>query len=65
MAVDLARVAAVYATGPEGSQAGSGYLVAPGRVLTAAHVVTGVDLRIGDSANVSPSGSGRWLAGQD
>jgi hypothetical protein len=62
--VDLARVAAVFAAGPVGGQAGSGYLVGPGRVLTAAHVVTEAGLAVGDAVEVSASGSGRWLPGR-
>ena len=61
MGVDLARVAAIYAAGPKGHRAGSGYLVGPGRVLTAAHVVVDAGLRRGDPAKISPSGSGKWL----
>ncbi len=61
MGVDLARVAAVYATGPTGSRFGSAYLVAPGRVLTAAHVLVEAGLGRGDPAEISPSGSGEWL----
>lgn len=39
MAVDLARVAMVFAAGPAGKQNGSGYALGERSVLTAAHML--------------------------
>ncbi len=44
--VDPHRVAEVIVRGPDGGRRGSGYRVAPGVVLTAAHVVAAGDVRL-------------------
>jgi hypothetical protein len=61
VAVDPARVASLYADGPAGKRAGSGYLVGTGAVLTAAHVVTDAGLAVGDRLEVMPFAGDRWL----
>src|SRR5690349_5580916 len=61
MAVDLARVAQVYAAGESGSLTGSGYIVGEGLILTAAHVVTGAGLVVGAGVEVSGLGSPQWV----
>lgn len=60
MAIDLARVAAVHAKGSL-EQIGSGYLVARGMILTAAHIPIKAGLTTGDSVQVLFFGGSRWM----
>jgi Trypsin-like peptidase domain/Tetratricopeptide repeat/Anaphase-promoting complex subunit 5 len=63
MAVDLARVAMVFATGPAGERVGSGYAVGERLVLTSAHVLSQAGLTVDDRAEVYLLGSGSWVPG--
>ena len=63
MAVDLTRVAAVYAAGPYGPGFGSGYVVGPRMVLTAAHIFRDAAVRQGAPAEVHLPGKQEWIPG--
>jgi Trypsin-like peptidase domain len=60
VAVDLARVVLVFVGGDSGLGVGSGYVVGDRRVLTAAHVVTGAGLGVGDGVDVHLRGAQGW-----
>ncbi|MFE3799664.1 S1 family peptidase, partial [Nocardia tengchongensis] len=60
MAVDMARVTQVFASGQAGTRVGSGYVVGDRLVLTAAHVCTEAGLAVGGRAEVCLLGSG-WV----
>jgi len=61
VAVERARVAAVFVAGPSGSRVGTGYAVADRLVLTAAHLVTEAGLVVGGAAQVGLLGAGAWV----
>jgi hypothetical protein len=61
MGVDPARVGNVYAAGPSGQRTGSGYLIARGVILTAAHVVSDAGLVRGSGVEVLQYGGQAWL----
>jgi tetratricopeptide (TPR) repeat protein len=63
VAVDLARVAMVFAAGTAGERNGSGYVVGQQLVLTAAHVLSQAGVTVNEPAAVCLLGSGSWVAG--
>jgi hypothetical protein len=62
VAVDLARVAQVFACGVGGGRVGSGYAVAERLVLTAGHVCGEAGLGVGDRVEVCVLGCS-WVSG--